>query len=123
MEKQEAIEAVVEKVMELSSQAPNEAELRFGAEKLVLDILDYCHRDDFPQTLIYTMVPLILKEMQDKANAEENGTNAPISSIEMGDTTIDFAVNAVSTHGLLSDADFDSIKPKLNLYRKLVSHA
>lgn len=122
MERQEAVEAIAAKVKALSKAEIDETTLAFATEKLVADILDYCHRDDFPEALVYTVTDLVLKRLQDESNAEEYGTT-PLSSLEMGDTTFNFSVSNVSTSGLLSDADFDSIKPKLNLYRRVVSHA
>ncbi|MDD6699324.1 hypothetical protein [uncultured Selenomonas sp.] len=90
--------------------------MRTYAEKFVLDVLDYCHRDDFPQALVYTAVELIGKW----ASLETDGAAGPLKSIQMDDTQFTFAVSDVSGAGTLADQDFDSIRPKLNLYRKLV---
>ena len=100
-------------------------------EKLVLDILDYCHRTDFPEALIYTCVDLILKRLNDSELAAEDSDTSvaalPLSEIKEDDTSYkfdtSFAVKTTATDnvGLLSDLDFDSIKPRLNLYRKVVS--
>lgn len=103
-------------------------------EKLVVDILDYCHRKDFPEALIYTCVDLILKRLSDMEQAAENTVSdtavislPPLSEIKQDDTSYKFdaslAIKTTATDnvGLLSDLDFDSIKPRLNLYRKLVS--
>ena len=66
---------------------------QFWVEKLVFDVLDYCNRADF----------------------------------KMDDTSFKFNIGVTRTitnpdnKGLLSDSDFDSIKPRLNLYRKPVS--
>ena len=96
----------------------------FATEKLVMDILDYCHRDDFPVALVYTAVDLVNKRLDDlqSVDDEDGGipTRGPLSSIKMDDTEFSFAVNNVSASGVLSDYDFDSIKAKLNLYRKAV---
>lgn len=98
---------------------------------MVLDILDYCHRDDFPDALVYSCVDLILKRLSDAETVveDENSdtTVLPLSKIKMDDTEFSFYTGAIKSTtapdnvGLLSDLDFDSIKPKLNLYRKLVS--
>lgn len=98
----------------------------------MLDILDYCHRADFPEALIYTCVELILKRLADSELAagntdEEGNVTLPLSEIKMDDTSFKFhtgalrATTAADNVGLLSDLDFDSIKPRLNLYRKPVS--
>lgn len=96
--------------------------LNFYVNKLVEDILAYCHRRDFPEPLIYTAVDLIRKRFNDELAASESefGTNAPLSEIKMGDTQFKFAVNNIDLAGCLSDLDFNSIKSKLNLYRKVV---
>lgn len=124
MDKQKAIKEIVVKVQALSGEKVNENPLTFYVEKLVTDMLAYCHREDFPEELVYTAVELILKRLQDDRN-NETGTSVrgPLSSIKMDDTEYHFAVSNVSASGLLSDLDFDSIKPKLNLYRRVVSHA
>lgn len=125
MNRQEAVTAVVEKVQLLESERQLKSDLlTFYIEKVVADILDYCHRDDFPDALVYTAVDLIRKRLSDedsKTAAELQGIRGPLSSVTMDDTEFSFAVNGVDATGCLSDLDFDSIKPKLNLYRKVVS--
>lgn len=127
MEKQEAVKQAAAKIQLLAEgQQLDETKLSFYIEKLIEDILAYCHRDDFPDALIYTVVDLIMKRLSDeKASSESelSGTRGPLSSIKMDDTEFHFAVNNVDASGCLSDLDFDSIKPKLNLYRKAVSWA
>lgn len=77
--------------------------------------------------LVYTAVDLVgkrLDDLQSSADEAEEGdipTRGPLSSIKMDDTEFSFAVNSVSASGVLSDYDFDSIKAKLNLYRRAVS--
>ena len=44
-----------------SKRTLDEGLLTFYVEKLVTDILDYCHRTDFPDALIYSAVDLIRK--------------------------------------------------------------
>ena len=102
----------------------NEVQAEFAAEKLVSDMLDYCHREDFPMALVYTAVDLVgkrLEDMQDDADSQGISVRSPLSSIKMDDTEFSFAVENVSASGVLSDYDFDSIKGKLNIYRKVVS--
>lgn len=98
---------------------------------MVFDVLDYCHRKDFPEALIYTCADLILKRLADFEMVSGDSDTAvaalPISEIKQDETSYkfntDFAVKTTATDnvGLLADLDFDSIKPRLNLYRKLVS--
>lgn len=109
----------------------NKELLQFWVEKLVLDVLDYCHRTDFPDALIYTCVDLIRKRLADMDEAaglsENEKANLPLSEIKMDDTQFKFSTDLVvkttapDNIGLLSDLDFDSIKPRLNLYRRVVS--
>ena len=127
MEKTEAIQQITQKVLLLENQRSlNNDLLAFYVEKLVGDILDYCHREDFPDTLIYTVVELIRKRLVDEAGStdmEGMAVRGPLSSVKMDDTEFKFAVANVDATGCLADLDFDSIKPKLNLYRKVVSWA
>lgn len=109
----------------------NKELLQFWVEKLVLDVLDYCHRTDFPDALIYTCVDLLRKRLADMdeaaGNSESEAVTLPLSEIKMDDTQYKFSTDlmvkttAPDNIGLLSDLDFDSIKPRLNLYRRVVS--
>lgn len=128
MNQQEAVQAVLEKLKLLrGAENLNEAQATFATEKLIMDILDYCHREDFPVALVYTAVDLVGKRLDSITSQESNdemsamSTAGPLSSIKMGDTQFEFAVNNAEAYGLLSDYDFSSIKAKLNLYRKVVS--
>lgn len=128
MTKDEAVQAVTAKVQLLAGEnAPDGNLLAFAIEKLVSDILDYCHREDFPDTLVYTVVDLVRKRLADESTAAEEELGftppGPLSDIKMDDTEFRFAVNNVDASAVLSDLSFDSIKAKLNLYRKVVSHA
>ena len=127
MEKTEAIRQITLKVLLLESQRSlNEGLLAFYVEKLVGDILDYCHREDFPETLVYTAVDLIRKRIADEdgsTDAAGISSRGPLSSVKMDDTEFRFAVANVDAAGCLSDLDFGSIKAKLNIYRKVVSWA
>lgn len=127
MERQEAVKQVSEKVLLLTGeQNPNSDTVAFYIEKLVADILDYCHRDDFPDALVYTVVELVQKRLADAAGAAAGmagGTHGPLQSIKMDDTEFHFAVSSVDPAACLSELSFDAIKPKLQLYRKAVSWA
>ena len=131
MTKDEAIETINQKIQLTAPERQLTSEIwKFWIEKLVSDILDYCHRQDFPETLIYTCVELILKRLSDAelSTPDENGAvNLPLSEIKMDDTSFKFdttfaaKTTAADNVGLLSDSDFETIKPRLNLYRKVVS--
>ena len=91
MEKQEAIREITTKVRLLESKRTlDEGLLTFYVEKLVMDILDYCHRADFPDALIYSSVDLIRKRFadEDASAGSELGIQAagPLSSVKMDDT-------------------------------------
>lgn len=90
--------------------------LTLFAEKFVLDCLDYCHRTNFPRTLIYTAAELAVKYIKDK-HADSHG---PLKSLKENDVEFEWAVIDVSPIGCISEKDFESIRPKLNLYRKVV---
>lgn len=128
MEKKEAIREIAMKVRLLESKRTlDEGLLTFYVEKLVTDILDYCHRTDFPDALIYSAVDLIRKRFadEDASAGSELGIQVagPLSGIKMDDTEFKFAVSNVDPTGCLADLDFATLKPKLNLYRKVVSWA
>ena len=110
-----------------SKRTLDEGMLTFYVEKLVMDILDYCHRADFPDALIYSAVDLIRKRLADEeaSAGSELGIQAagPLSSVKMDDTEFKFAVANIDPTGCLADLDFATLKPKLNLYRKVVSWA
>lgn len=83
------------------------------AKKLVADMLDYCHRDDFPAALVYTCADLLVKRAEYAADDTKG-----LKSIKMDDTEFQFT-HADATAGTQADADFETIRPKLNLYRKV----
>lgn len=115
---------ITEKVRLLESRPLSEALLSFYVEKLVADILDYCHRADFPEPLVYSAVDLIRKRLADEDMAsDELGVQAsgPLSSVKMDDTEFKFAVSNIDPTGCLADLDFATLKPKLNRWRKVVS--
>lgn len=132
LEPQEAAAQIAELVLTLLPQNLSEnlssVQLEFYINKFILDCLDYCHIDKFPEALVYSAVDLIRKRIADEsANFIESSetsivnSNAPLSEIKMDDTTFKFAVNNVDLSGCLADLDFESIKPKLNLYRRMVA--
>ena len=113
----EAILEIIAKIKTIRGDTEiDEAVLGIYVEKLVNDVLDYCHRHDFPRALTFTCMDLINKRIGDEQTAAEGA--AQLKSIEAGDTKFEFNVAAISS-GVLNDLDFDSIKPKLNLYRKI----
>ncbi len=119
----EATQKITELIQNLQNaeNLPNENLIKFRVEKFVNDVLDYCHREDFPETLIYSAVDLLNKNFADEIADSDTGITAPISEIKQDDVSFKFAVSNVNSAGVASDSDFDSIKPKLNLYRKVVS--
>ncbi len=114
----EAILEIIAKIKTIRGDTEiDEAVLGIYVEKLVNDVLDYCHRHDFPRALTFTCMDLINKRIDDEQTAAEE--DAQLKSIEAGDTKFEFNVAAAISSGVLNDLDFDSIKPKLNLYRKI----
>ena len=90
--------------------------LALFAEKFVLDCMDYCHRTNFPRTLVYTAAELAVKYIKDK-HIDSHG---PLKSLKENDVEFTWAVTDVSPIGCISEQDFESIRSKLNLYRKVV---
>lgn len=101
------------KVLMQDGSTLNDVQYGIYAAKLVGDVLDYCHRDDFPKALVYTCADLLVKRVNDAADDTKG-----LKSIKMDDTQFDFAHGDV-TAGNQADADFETIRPKLNLYRKI----
>ena len=104
MEKDAAINALVELGVE---------ELR--AKKFVLDVLDYCNRSDVPEALIFIGFELLGKIKSD----EEQEIDAPLAELKQDDTTFRWAVADVDTTLAPYDRMFNSLKPRLNLYRRV----
>ena len=126
MEKQEAIRNITEKVRLLERHRTIDTGLlAFYVKKLVVDILAYCCRKDFPDALVYSAVDLIRKRLADEDTAVGNElgvpSNAPLASVKMDDTEFKFAVSNIDPTGCLADLDFATLKPKLNRWRKVVS--
>ncbi len=118
MQKDTAIAFIVSKVKTVYGDTDiSEGALSFYVEKLVNEVLGYCHRHDFPEPLLFTCVDLIVKRLKDE-EADTNG-DGDLKSLKMDDTTFEFNTATKVNIGILSDMDFDSIKPKLNAYRKL----
>ena len=113
---QEALTILMDLVLNLQPDA-NPAKLKFYAGKFIDDVLDYCNRLDFPVALLFTAAELLAKRFE--AADELTGSTLPLKKIKQDDTEFEFAVENVSTAGLSADADFELIKPKLNLYRRI----
>ncbi len=95
--------------------------LEFYVNKLVADILAYCNRRDFPEPLIYTVVELLHNKINNSLTAADTGTPAPLSKIKQDDVEFSFAVSAVNFNEVFGEKLFTSLKPNLNLYRKVKS--
>ncbi|WP_251455266.1 hypothetical protein [Veillonella intestinalis] len=86
-------------------------------EQFIYDIVDYCHREDFPRTLVLTVANLIATYYMEQENSVRE---APLKALEENDTKFEFAVAEVDMTDLLSNQLLNKLRPKLNLYRKLV---
>lgn len=113
---QEALSILMDLVLNLLPDA-NPARLKFYAGKFIDDVLDYCNRLDFPVALLFTAAELLAKQFE--AADELTGSTLPLKRVKQDDSEFEFAVENVSTAGLSSDADFEAIKPRLRLYRRV----
>lgn len=121
MTKDEAIKEITAKILLLKKVAVDEKELAFYVAKTVADILDYCRREDFPDTLVYTVVDFLNNELlSDTQGAENQNAPFPVKSIRQGDTEYTFAVKE-SEQNVFKEPSIENIKSKINLYRKIVS--
>ena len=139
--KEEAVQQIIETVTELASEesridsdtgefaettlaymlTKRQKTFEFYVKKFVEDVLAYCHRADFPEPLIFTVVEMMLKRFNDELTENDVGTSAPLSEVKMDDTSFKFAVASVDLSAIASEQLFNSIKSRLNLYRKVVS--
>ena len=131
--KEEAVQRITELIINLASEENQDEEslsaylegkqltLQFHITKLVEDILAYCHRKDFPEPLIYTCAELIFHRLKSEWTLEIAGIDAPLSEIKMGDTDFKFAVTSLDLSKIVGEELFNSLKSKLNIYRRLVA--
>ena len=120
-------EEATEKITTLTQQlkpAADAATIEFFANKLVLDVLDYCHRDNFPEALIYTAAGALAKQFSTASDGDGSATvNAPLKAITQDDVKYEFAVATAEVDTTFDAATtvFNSLKARLNIYRKLVA--
>lgn len=111
----EAVTQLIETAKTLQGDLGNEAAAKIYARYVVGYVLDYCHRKDFPSSLILTGATLISSWLDDA----ENGGRSALKSIKQNDTEFQFAVMETASAGSTMDADLEVLHPKLNLYRKV----
>lgn len=118
MDKDMAIQRIIELVQQLSPEV-NANQLEFFATKLVLDVLDYCNREDFPEALCYAAAGALVNQFSASADSAAVGGNAPLKAIKQDDVEFTFSVAEKDTS--LDDGAlmFNALKPRLNLYRKV----
>ena len=116
MGKDEAILKIIGLAKQINPDV-NENNLEFYATKLVLDVLDYCNRDDFPEALCYALAGALVNQFTVAADDLPQG--APLKKIRQDDTEFEFAVSEKDMTVDASTQIFDALKPRLNLYRKV----
>ena len=109
----EAVEKIVDAVTQNTTDTYQAERL---AQKFVYDVLDYCNREDFPKTLIYTATDYISQWLEDKANGGRQGT---LKSLEQNDTKFQFAMSDMTQSGSQTDADLQPFTARLAPYRKV----
>lgn len=111
----EAVAKLIETAETLRGQLAAESAAEIYARHIVGYVLDYCHRNDFPEALILTGATLIGAWLDDVAN----GGRSALKSIKQNDTEFQFAVADTASAGSTMDADLEALRPKLNLYRRV----
>lgn len=118
MDKDAAIQKIIRLALTLDATL-DECKLNFYATKLVLDVLDYCHRKDFPEAVCYTCAGVLSQAFASSTSGATTGS-APLKKLVENDVTYEWAVSEVDSSTALDDQIFDAIKPRLSLYRKVV---
>lgn len=101
----EAVTLIIANVQSIRDEPAEDAALTMYANKFVGFVLDYCNREDFPKTLIYTATDYISQWLEDKANGGRQGA---LKSLEQNDTKFQFAVSDMTQSGSQTDADLQS---------------
>ena len=114
-----AITRILEHITVMRPDLPVDNKLHLYVTRFVNDVLDYCHREDFPETLTYTAAELLAKGADGSGDA---GSGAPLKRLKQNDTEFEFAVAEVSDADTFYESCLARIRPKLNLYRKLVKY-
>ena len=112
----EAVTLIIDNVQSIRGEPVEDAALTMYANKFVGFVLDYCNREDFPKTLIYTATDYISQWLEDKANGGRQGA---LKSLEQNDTKFQFAVSDMTQSGSQTDADLQSFTARLAPYRKV----
>lgn len=108
-----AVNTILNRVLEL--RPDNETLAKDYCEAFVEHVLDYCHREDFPQPLVYTAAEMVVRWLDDR----ENGGRANLKSIKQDDTEFTFNVSDAAASVDFIGEDMASISQRLNLYRKV----
>lgn len=118
----QAAEKIIAQVAKLTSADIDEGLLKFYVEKTVAEVMAYCHIKHFPEPLVYSAVEAILMTLNEVAENEGAiSSSAPLQKIKQDDTEFTFNVNSASAGSSFSDLVFDSLKPKLNLFRRMIA--
>lgn len=111
---EEAITRIQEQLAVLRPEQAVDVKLHLYVTRFVNDVLDYCHREDFPETLTYTAAEILDKWADDSGAAKSGG---PLKRLKQNDTEFEFAVAEISDADSLYEGCMAKIRPKLNLYR------
>lgn len=102
----------------------NDFQVGFYVEKIVANVLSYCHIEYFPESLTYDAAEIITRFLSETAAAADSETSIaslemPLQKIKQDDTEYTFF--QVDFYSGVFERMFDALKPKLNLYRRLIS--
>lgn len=115
-------EKLLERVEEILRQKADKGLLSFYIDLFRQKILNYCHREDFPEELDLVLIDMVVNYMKNQAKEEETmAQGGPIASIARGDTTITYGSKGADTEGTTTDFDvfMTSYIPQLNAFRKV----
>ena len=137
--KEEAVQRITELTLNLASEESVDSDttfadlinskpltLEFYLNGLIGRILDYCHRKDFPEPLIYLCAEMILTLLRGQLINSDNdaGVDGLISKVKLGDSEFDFdtGLTKLKYTSITCDNFFNQLKPNLNIYRRLKSY-
>ena len=117
----QGIQDQIEKLLAENPPIPNKALLLFNIENLVIQVLDYCNRQDLPRALEMCIVEMFFNKIVSDNN-EQNIKDIDIKnlkSLKMDDTEFEFNYKEQSITEKDTNYFFEKLRPNLNIYRQI----